>query len=139
MSRGGYGKLKLNSKYVYPYPYYPVGAVVIFGNNTNPNDIYIGKWVQLKDVFILACGDKYKCGDTGGEETHTLTVNEMPAHNHYMQLPTGTYAGSYNNVCKTGNYVDNWNMQSNMSTAGGSGPHNNMPPYVAKYCWERVA
>ena len=142
MSRGGYGKLKLNGKYVYPYPYYPVGAVVIFGNNTNPNDIYIGKWVQLKDVFILACGDKYKVGDTGGEEIHTLTVSEMPSHVHTQRVAAAGGGTLEANTDYT-SWVKDARLAGQIGVTtygeGGSQPHNNMPPYVAKYYWERVA
>ena len=41
-----------------------------------------GQWEQVKDVFILAAGDKYTQGQTGGEATHVLTLQEMPTHNH---------------------------------------------------------
>lgn len=144
----GYGNFKQNSKYVYPYPYYPVGAIVLFGNNTNPNDIYIGKWEQLKDVFILACGDKYKCGDTGGEEKVTLTIDTMPSHQHKAEEDKTHGEGAVYGKSSQGADTECWGTsrgsykylkEINTSSVGGNQPHNNMPPYVAKYYWERVA
>lgn len=41
-----------------------------------------GTWEQIKDTFILAVGDTYAIGSSGGEASHTLTVNEMPSHGH---------------------------------------------------------
>ena len=146
--KGEYGNLKQNGKYVYPYPYYPVGAIVLFGNNTNPNDIYIGKWEQLKDVFVLACGDKYKCGDTGGEEKVTLTIDTMPSHQHKAEEDKTHGEGAVYGKSSQGADTECWGTsrgsykylkEINTSSVGGNQPHNNMPPYVAKYCWERVA
>lgn len=53
-----------------------------------------GQWEQVKDVFILAAGDTYKKGQTGGEATHVLTVDEMPAHKHqqYVDFINVAYA-----------------------------------------------
>lgn len=42
----------------------------------------LGEWEQIKDRFILAAGDSYTAGSTGGEATVTLTTAQMPAHNH---------------------------------------------------------
>ena len=36
----------------------------------------------LAHGHILSQGDKYSAGSTGGAETHTLTVQEMPSHKH---------------------------------------------------------
>lgn len=37
-----------------------------------------------KRCFLLACGNTYSNGATGGEATHTLTVDEMPSHSHII-------------------------------------------------------
>lgn len=61
---------------------YPVGSIYMSTTEVSPEVIFGGKWEQIKDTFLLACGDGYANGNTGGEESHTLTVEEMPAHSH---------------------------------------------------------
>lgn len=66
----------------YPCSYFPIGAIYISITSINPATYFGGTWEQIKDVFLLACGTKYKNGTTGGEENHTLTINEIPYHSH---------------------------------------------------------
>lgn len=81
---------------------YPIGSIYLSVNNVNPSTMFGGTWVQIKDKFLLAAGDNYNNGSTGGEATHTLTKTEIPqtqvvsaqtpllAHNHdytYSELP----------------------------------------------------
>ena len=47
---------------------FPIGYVYISVNNTNPGTIFGGTWEQIKDTFLLACGDTYANGATGGED-----------------------------------------------------------------------
>ena len=119
---------------------HPIGSVYISRSAISPADIFGGYWRRIKDRFILAAGDTYASGSTGGEATHTLTVAEMPAHIH-RQSVVGTRSGS-------GSTYVSWNA-SNLtgSTAntyhdtystGGDGAHNNMPPYLTLYVWERI-
>lgn len=63
---------------------YPVGSIYISMKNVNPATLFGGTWVQLKDRFLLAAGEKYNGTNnpTGGEATHKLSLSEMPAHNH---------------------------------------------------------
>ena len=71
---------------------YPVGSYYWSSNSTNPGTIFGGTWEQIKDKFVLAVGDTYTTVDvTGGEATHTLTVNEIPNHNH----KSSNYGGYY--------------------------------------------
>jgi microcystin-dependent protein len=64
----------------------------------------------------------------GGEAYHTLTINEIPAHTH-------TYQRASNSSTGTGGGVHAWRDETtfttNTGTAGGSSPHNNLPPYYA--------
>ena len=68
---------------------YPVGSIYWSSKNTNPGTLFGGTWQQIKDRFILAAGDSYSNGATGGAATVTLTVNNMPSHSHSF-TPSGT-------------------------------------------------
>ena len=63
---------------------YPVGIILEFDRDTNPNTIsgWKGTWTQIKDKFTLAAGDVYNVGETGGSATHVLSEAEMPTHKH---------------------------------------------------------
>jgi len=82
-------------------------------------------------------------GQSAGEEVHTLTINEMPAHTHTIsansdgatsKIATGNVWG--NNGTNSYSTQSNGSMSSYaLSTAGGSQAHPNMQPYnVANYC-----
>ena len=82
---------------------YPVGSIYITAGNTNPQTIFGGTWEQIKDKFVLAAGDTYAAGATGGAagKSYTpagtiggtaLTVAQMPGHAHNYK-PGGTISG----------------------------------------------
>lgn len=68
---------------------YPVGSIYISVIDTSPASLFGGAWEQLKDKFLLAAGDSYVAGSTGGEATHTLSASEMPSHSHSYSNATG--------------------------------------------------
>lgn len=116
---------------------YPVGAIYMSTNSTNPKDLFGGTWEQIKDRFLLACGSAYSNGSTGGEETHTLTIDEMPSHTHSMYGGDGQRnADNGSDWGKQG--VNVLSKEIATTFTGGSQPHNNMPPYLAVYMWKRT-
>ena len=201
---------------------HPVGSLYWSSKNESPASKFGGTWTQITDKFILAAGDTYAAGGSGGEATHTLTVAEMPSHDHggktggpndntsdgssasstggvsanhthsivslsgtaaangshthrlsyggnettsgeglaHMSGTSGTAKfttskdGAHTHpVTITGGTTGNnsvshthtiahthtlSNHTHSISSQGSGSAHNNMPPYVAKYCWERT-
>ena len=127
---------------------YPVGSIYISANSTSPAELFGGTWEQIKDRFLLAAGDTYAAGSTGGEATHTLTVNEMPSHAHNFDDYISGYPDTSNRIGQDNftmplinilNPSDTVGAGQYTNAAGNSKPHNNMPPYLAVYMWQRTA
>lgn len=117
---------------------YPVGAIYLSVIDANPAALFGGTWERIGGRFLLGADSTYAAGSTGGEAAHTLTVDEMPRHNHEID-----------NLNASGNTTPYMTVQAqekkgysgNVQTmyAGGSKAHNNMPPFLAVYMWKRTA
>ena len=106
----------------------PDGWVKCNGENKTPD---------LRGRFVLGGGNGNELTNrtlsaTGGAETHILTVNEMPSHNH-------SYSSNYTAI---DGKAELWPMSNNdvgkkiinTGPKGGNSAHNNMPPfYVLTY------
>ena len=118
-----------------------VGAkdVWISVSAVSPASLFGGTWEQIKDCFILAAGDTYAAGSTGGEATHKLTTAEMPSHKHsYYEFPGYDSSNGYR-IGGSSIWTYWYWYDASTGSAGGDQPHNNMPPYLAVYVWRRVA
>ena len=93
----------------------PSGWVLCNGQNNTPD---------LRGRFILGVSDSHAVNSTGGEETHTLSINEMPSYNHLNATAGNSGAGLETGVGSIANGYPT-------TSTGGNQPHNNMPPYYA--------
>jgi hypothetical protein len=140
---------------------YPVGSIYLSINSISPASLFGGTWTALKDYFLIGASENRAAGETGGEETHTLTVEEMPEHrhagtaistgrHHHGVLGTNQHPGGdpyIQGAMASGGdvYYDRTTMEGehshtlNIENAGEGTAHNNMPPYLAVYMWKRTA
>lgn len=103
----------------------PTGWALCDGSNGTPD---------LRDRFVLGAGPNYPVAAQGGEYTHKLTVNEMPAHTHHTVMYGADLSASWDDdnyfYTTYAKYSKNYNTPETTAT-GGNAPHNNMPPYYA--------
>lgn len=86
----------------------------------------------------------YPLGTSAGEQSHTLTISELPQHNHVpigcsTTANTGDPTAGVWATAASSNFTtaapNNSMSQSAIGNGGGSLPHNNMPPYlVLNFC-----
>jgi len=117
---------------------FPMGYIYMSVENVDPGRLFGGTWTKLGGRFLLAAGDTYAAGSTGGAATHTLTVAQMPAHKHKIARVTNTRGDSdyYKGFSVT--YYSSDPLVTRTHLAGGGQAHNNMPPYLAVNMWERT-
>lgn len=66
---------------------YPIGSIYYTNDaNFSPNVSFNGTWEQIKDVFLLAAGNTYVGGTSGGSATHTHGAGSLYAN---IGSPTG--------------------------------------------------
>ena len=146
-------KFKNNSEYLYPYPYLPVGSIYLSINDINPSGYFGGTWEQIAKGRTLVGVDSTDSDfntakKTGGEKTHTLSVNEMPSHTHSgiyfwggsraLALNPGTTSGFYIQP-DSGAILAGDEKSLVTAKTGGGQTHNNLQPYFTCYIWLRTA
>lgn len=119
---------------------YPYGSIYITLNQTSPSKLFPGTyWKQIKNRFLLSASSTYSALSVGGEATHALTTDEMPNHRHSIWFPnSGGEQSAKIGYPEAGSRNTYYAEASKTSGTGGGAAHNNMPPYLAVYMWERV-
>ncbi len=146
---------------------YPVGALYLSAAATDPGTVLGGTWQRIQDRFLLAAGEGYAAGSTGGQAQRTLTADQLPPHTHRVNgytdaqemshrhsLPNiaqgGTGSGAYAESWSGGSgsrelYTDlfsnthNHSLDLTSQTTGGGQAVDMMPPYLAVYVWQRIS
>ena len=130
---------------------FPVGAIYLSVNSTSPASLFGGTWTEIKDRFLLAAGDTYAAGVTGGSADAVIAE-----HDHFIfGRDAGATATDYvSGRCYVTTYVSTGDRPYTLkqsanqtdqpingvtSKTGVSGVGKNMPPYLTVYMWKRTA
>lgn len=122
---------------------FPVGFVYSSYTSTSPGSIFGGTWTPITGRFPYFNAST----GTGGSNTHTLTVDEIPSHVHVQygkDAATEISGAAALDTTRSGtaNFFNNrLIVTGTRSTAsvGGGAAHNNMPAYQSVYAWRRTA
>lgn len=139
---------------------YPVGSIYLSVNNVNPSKYFGGTWVAWGAGRVPVGVDTTQTEfnavqKTGGEKTHTLTVEQMPhvsgsiimhgqAECTVIHQASGCFSSARNNNA----YASQSSLKTsgatsvgviNMDNGGKNQTHNNLQPYITCYMWRRTA
>lgn len=122
---------------------YPIGSIYMTVSDTNPFEtIKFGVWEKIENRFLLASSNIHMNGETGGEENHTLSINEMPKHSHKMKYDSIGWTALRQSSGTNGileNNTSSYDGQYSTEEVGNGNAHNNMPPYLVVNMWKRIA
>ena len=138
---------------------YPIGTVYMSINSTNPSVLFGGEWEQIKDRFLLSCGDKFESNTAGGniEHNHGYRIGYRPYYGGlagndtsaiqiydyktrswvYAQKDTGIPADNITNAGMQASSSSN-KTPTRSSVRGYTESASNMPPYLTVYMWKRT-
>ena len=103
---------------------FPLGAIYMSVNSTNPSELFGGVWEALENKFLLGASSSYPAGVTGGEVNHTLTISEMPNHKHdnSLALTIDQFPHSHG-IQSSSNYSTNCNGLARGGSSDNGGYH----------------
>lgn len=102
--------------------FYPIGAIYISVDSTNPSSFLGGTWARLEGVFLVGAtsdNSTFKAGTSGGSSTQGIK-------------PCGNEASGYG-LTQAGGFQDR------VLVNGLGYTDVNLPPYLAVYMWKRTA
>lgn len=120
---------------VEPLDLMPVGYVYMSFDSTSPAELFGGTWEQIVNRVIRAANGT----GTGGADSITLTVNQMPSHHHeqFGSIGVITSGDSENTYYAIWGNKNQWAVSTEYT--GGGGAFSNLPAYQNVYTWKRVA
>jgi microcystin-dependent protein len=100
---------------------------------------------DLRGRCAMHEGSGHTLGEKAGTESVTITQQQMPQHQHFLQgankdgdqfIPTNFLLGNVNNLYRSAQPAANLlPLLASVTNVGGSQPHNNMAPYlVINFC-----
>lgn len=118
---------------------YPVGAIYMSMNPTDPGTLFGGTWTQIVERFLYASGANP--GETGGSHTIIIGVNNMPSHAHsYVDTVPDTYQIKESGVSPiTASPTSQSGIGKTTGYQGGGEAIQTTPPFMRCYTWYRTA
>lgn len=127
---------------------WPIGSIYVGVSTNSPSALFGGTWSAFgagRTLVGLSTETEFDTiEETGGAKTHTLSIAEMPSHNHTLVDTAGNTPIDRNGAWAPGAAtlaVNGGAMQDPIiiTYTGGSTSHNNLQPYITVRFWKRTA
>lgn len=134
---------------------HPIGSIYMSMNNINPSNLFGGTWRLIAPGQVLVGVNEASpvfstARKTGGEQTHKMTIDEMPSHSHDMHaMMNGNIRRDVGYYQTNAQFGTLWSLLSSGETGttgkividntGGTKPLSLMQPYLTCYIWERIS
>lgn len=111
----------------------------LLGTTYGGNGITTFALPDLRGRIPIHPGNSFVLGQRGGEEAHTLTTGEIPAHTHAVTAdpgPAGQAGPAANFFANGGSFTTYGDTPTEamapqaVNATGGGQPHGNVPPYT---------
>lgn len=115
---------------------HPVGSVWLSNSSTSPASLFGGTWTQLTNAVLRAATSVGYVGS----DTHTLTINEMPSHNHDLKTDGVIFTKTY--TVDEGTQMaatTNWGPGIQVTYTGGGAAHSIVQRSYNLFAWVRTA
>ena len=110
---------------------YPVGVVIWFAQNKNPNSLFPGtKWSYIGEnkTIRLANSSGNNVLSSGGSDSITLTTAHLPAHSHSFSGSTSSFDYGTKTTNTTGAHTHTYNDNYVAGSAGPNGAGDRKGP-----------
>ena len=98
-----------------------IGDIICTKDKTNPSSRYPGTtWEMIEaDTFLMAGTTSTSIGKTGGSNTHTISVAEMPSHSHSVSCGgAGGHNHGRGNMNITGSFTALLQREADITSTG---------------------
>ncbi len=150
-----------NGNKVFAAPWMPIGSIFLTVSNTNPSQYFGGTWEKISGGFLWGCNtsvdnnlmtnDHTKTFTDGGGTTGstTLTVDQIPSHNHYIQSMRGSSQWATGYLWSRAAGPNDGNSEGGQNNytgtkGGGKGHNHTYPnhthdiPHIGVWVWKRI-
>ena len=153
-----------NGNKIFAAPWMPLGSIFLTVSNDNPSKYFGGTWQKISGGFLWGCntavdnnlmsdGHTKTFNDGGGNTgSTTLTIDQMPAHDHTYpyNINSGGYAsghvinaGTTAGLTQGSSAGGSWYCWTDMK-GGGKGHNHTYPnhthniPHIGVWVWKRI-
>lgn len=148
-----------NGNKIFAAPWMPIGSIFLTVSNDNPSKYFGGTWEKISGGFLYGCTSSIDNNTSTGVNTsaagsrntgsHKLTVDEMPAHQHYTaQTYGGGGDGKYfgvgvvqsARVTTASDYWWNWTdwTGGNVGHTHSLSNHSHVVSHIGVWVWKRI-